>query len=93
MNKNITLKPVALIGQYESSGKFYPAANILNEKENVSFDAEFVAASAICLYEAFLSHVPENIQNEFESSFAASFLLFFKQKELLVEKADLKNKL
>jgi hypothetical protein len=67
MNKDI--KEVALLGQYEDNNILYPAAQILNKDQNVAFDPVFVARSMVSLYEAFLSHVPENRQIEFEQKF------------------------
>jgi hypothetical protein len=79
MNNNIT--PIAILGQYEDNNILYPAAKILNENQNVVFDPSFVAASLVSLYEAFLSHVPDSKQIEFESIFKSSLEYMFKNKE------------
>jgi len=61
--------PIAVIGQYEKEGVLHPAAQILNEHQNVAFDAMFAAASLITLYKAFLSHVPEIKRTDFQEHF------------------------
>jgi hypothetical protein len=76
---NIT--PVALLGQYEKDNVFYPAAQILNKDQNVVFDPAFVAGSIVSLYEAFLSHVPESKQIEFEKQFKFYLINMFQDKE------------
>jgi hypothetical protein len=76
---NVT--PIALIGQYEKDNNLYPAAQILNKDQNVAFDAVFVAGSMVSLYEAFLSHVPENQQIEFEQKFKNALMSMFNDKE------------
>ena len=69
---NVTVTPIALIGQYEKDNKLCPAAQILNKDQNVAFDAVFLAWSMVSLYEVFLLHVPENEQIEFEQKFKDS---------------------
>ena len=58
---NVT--PIAILVQYEKDNNLYPAARILNDDQNIAFDAAFVAGSFVSLFEAFLSHVPENKKN------------------------------
>lgn len=76
---NVT--PIALIGQYENDNDLLPAARILNDDQNIAFDAAFVAGSMVSLYEAFLSHVPENQQIEFEQKFKDALVSMFNDKE------------
>ena len=73
--------PIAILGQYEKDNNLYPAAQILNKDQNVAFDAVFVAGSMVSLYEAFLSHVPENQQIEFEQKFKDALVSMFNDKE------------
>lgn len=79
INKDIS--PIAILGQYEADNYLFPAAKILNEDKNVAFDPKFVAGSMISLYEAFLSHVPENKQIEFEKQFKFYFINMFENKD------------
>lgn len=76
---NVT--PIALIGQYEKDNNLCPAAQILNKDQDVAFDPVFVAASIISLYEAFLSHVPESKQIQFERIFKFYLNEMFNDKE------------
>jgi hypothetical protein len=76
---NIT--PIAILGQYEKDNNLYPAARILNDDQNVAFDPAFVAGSIVSLYEAFLSHVPESKQIEFEKQFKFYLINMFDDKE------------
>lgn len=75
------IQPIALLGQYEDNNQLYPAAKILNENQNVIFDPVFVAGSLVSLYDAFLSHVPESFQIEFERIFKSSLMHMFQNKE------------
>ena len=75
------IQPTALLGQYEDNNKLYPAAMILNKDQNVAFDPAFVAGSLVSLYEAFLSHVPESKQIEFEETFKSYLTNMFQNKE------------
>ena len=75
------IQPTALLGQYEDNNKLYPAAKILNKDQNVAFDPAFVAGSLVSLYEAFLSHVPESKQIEFEETFKSYLTNMFQNKE------------
>lgn len=84
----MNLKPIALLGQYEKDNQLFPAAKILNEEQDVEFDPVFVAASIISLYEAFLSHVPESKQIEFEKQFKFYLINMFKDKEQYMIKFD-----
>lgn len=76
---NVT--PIAILGQYEKDNNLYPAARILNDDQNIAFDAAFVAGSMVSLYEAFLSHVLENQQIEFEQKFKNALMSMFNDKE------------
>ena len=67
---DLKITPIALIGR---SADDYPAAQLLNGERNIPFTPQFVAGCLISLYEAFLNHVPENIQVEFEEEFKKSF--------------------
>lgn len=78
--------PIAIIGQYEDKNTLYPAAKILNKDQHVAFDAPFVASSLITLYEAFLSHVPESGQIEFEEQFKLHINRMFVDKEQYITK-------
>ncbi len=78
-NKDII--PIAILAQYEDDNTLYPAAKILNDDQNVAFDPVFVAGSLVSLYEAFLSHVPESKQIEFERIFKSSLMHMFQNKE------------
>ena len=49
--------------------------------QNVAFDPAFVAGSLVCLYNAFLSHVPESKQIEFEKTFKSYLTHMFQNKE------------
>lgn len=84
----MNLKPIALLGQYEKDNHLFPAAKILNEEQDVEFDPVFVAASIVSLYEAFLSHVPESKQIEFEKQFKFYLINMFKDKEQYMIKFD-----
>lgn len=84
----MNLKPIALLGQYEKENQLFPAAKILNEEQDVEFDPVFVAASIISLYEAFLSHVPESKQIEFERIFKFYLNEMFNDKEQYMIKFD-----
>ena len=84
----MNLKPIALLGQYEKENQLFPAAKILNEEQDVEFDPVFVAASIVSLYEAFLSHVPESKQIEFEKQFKFYLINMFKDKEQYMIKFD-----
>lgn len=84
----MNLKPIALLGQYEKENQLFPAAKILNEEQDVAFDPVFVAASIVSLYEAFLSHVPESKQIEFEKQFKFYLINMFKDKEQYMIKFD-----
>jgi hypothetical protein len=75
------IQSIALLGQYEDNNKLYPAAKILNQNQNVAFDPVFIAGSLVSLYEAFLSHVPESKQIEFERIFKSSLMHMFQNKE------------
>jgi hypothetical protein len=75
------IQSIALLGQYEDNNKLYPAAKILNQNQNVAFDPVFIAGSLVSLYEAFLSHVPESKQIEFEKTFKSSLMHMFQNKE------------
>ena len=83
---NVT--PVALLGQYEKDNSLYPAAQILNKDQDVEFDPVFVAASIVSLYEAFLSHVPESKQIQFEKIFKFYLNEMFNDKEQYMIKFD-----
>jgi hypothetical protein len=61
--------PIAMLGQYVKSNIPHPAAQILNEHQDVAFDPAFVAGCLVTLYEAFLSHVPDSKQIDFEKQF------------------------
>lgn len=80
--------PIALLGQYEKNNGLYPAAKILNEEQDVAFDPAFVAGSIVSLYEAFLSHVPESKQIEFEKQFKFYLINMFNDKEQYMIKFD-----
>lgn len=86
---NVT--PIALLGQYEEDNRLLPAAQILNKEQNVAFDAAFVAGSIVSLYEAFLSHVPESKQIEFEKQFKFYLINMFNDKEQYMIKLDEHN--
>jgi len=73
--------PIAMLGQYMKSNIPHPAAQILNEHQDVAFDPAFVAGSLITLYEAFLSHVPESKQIDFEKQFRFYLINMFNNKE------------
>ena len=75
------IQPIALLGQYEDNNNLYPAAKILNEEQNVAFDPVFIAGCLVSLYEAFLSHVPESKQLDFEKNFKSTFVSMFENKE------------
>jgi hypothetical protein len=77
INKDI--KVVAHLGQYEDNNQLYPAAKILNQ--NVAFDPVFVAGCLVSLYEAFLSHVPESKQLDFEKNFKSTLMSMLENKE------------
>ncbi len=83
-NKDII--PIAILGQYEVDNNLYPAAKILNEDQNVAFDPIFAASSLITLYEAFLSHVPDSKQIDFEEQFKFYLMNIFKDKEQYIIK-------
>lgn len=83
---NVT--PIALLGQYKKDNGLYPAAKILNEEQDVAFDPVFVAGSIVSLYEAFLSHVPESKQIEFEKQFKFYLINMFNDKEQYMIKFD-----
>jgi len=83
-NKDIT--PIAILGQYEDNNNLYPAAKILNEEQNVAFNPVFVASCLITLYEAFLSHVPDSKQIDFEEQFKFHLMNIFKDKEQYIIK-------
>ena len=76
---NVT--PIAILGQYEKDNNLYPTARILNDDQNIAFDAAFVAGSFVSLFEAFLSHVPENQQIEFEQNFKNALTAMLNNKE------------
>ena len=76
---NVT--PIAILVQYEKDNNLYPAARILNDDQNIAFDAAFVAGSFVSLFEAFLSHVPENQQIEFEQNFKHALTAMLNNKE------------
>jgi len=84
INKDII--PIAMLGQYMKSNIPHPAAQILNEHQDVAFDPAFVAGSLITLYEAFLSHVPDNKQIEFEEQFKFYLNRMFVDKEQYITK-------
>ena len=86
---NVT--PIALLGQYEKDSSIYPAAQILNKDQDVAFDPAFVAGSIVSLYEAFLSHVPESEQIEFEKQFKFYLINMFNDKEQYMIKLDEHN--
>lgn len=83
---NIT--PVALLGQYKEDNQLLPAAKILNKDQSVVFDPVFVAGSVVSLYEAFLSHVAEDKQTEFEKQFRACLTRMLDNKEQYTIKFD-----
>jgi hypothetical protein len=78
---NTDIIPVALIAQYEDNNILYPAAQIMNNDKSVFFDPAFVAGSLVSLYEAFLSHVPESKQLDFEKNFKSTLMSMFENKE------------
>lgn len=75
------ITPIAMLGQYEKEGMNHPAAQILNEYQNIAFNPLFVASSLITLYEAFLSHVPESKQIDFEEQFKFCLINMFEVKD------------
>ena len=84
INKDIT--PIAILGQYEVDNNLYPGAKILNDDQNVAFDPVFVASALVTLYEAFLSHVPDSKQIDFEEQFKFYLMNMFKDKEQYIIK-------
>ena len=80
-NMENQIEPVAVIGQYEQNNILYPAAQILNNDKSVFFDPAFVAGSLVSLYEAFLNHVPENKQLDFEKNFKWTLMSMLENKE------------
>jgi hypothetical protein len=80
------ITPIAILGQYEQNNILYPAAQILNEDQNVAFDPIFVASTLVTLYEAFLSHVPDSKQIDFEEQFKFYLMNMFKDKEQYIIK-------
>jgi hypothetical protein len=78
--------PIAILGQYEDDSKLYPAAQILNNNQNVAFDPIFVASTLVTLYEAFLSHVPDSKQIDFEEQFKFYLINMFKDKKQYIIK-------
>ncbi len=84
INKDIT--PIAILGQYEVDNNLYPGAKILNDDQNVAFDPVFVASALVTLYEAFLSHVPDSKQIDFEEQFKLYLMNMFKDKEQYIIK-------
>ena len=84
INKDIT--PIAILGQYEVDNNLYPGAKILNDDQNVTFDPVFVASALVTLYEAFLSHVPDSKQIDFEEQFKFYLMNMFKDKEQYIIK-------
>jgi hypothetical protein len=83
-NKDII--PIAILGQYEDDNNLYPGAKILNDDQNVAFDPVFVASALVTLYEAFLSHVPDSKQIDFEEQFKFYLMNMFKDKEQYIIK-------
>ena len=83
---NVT--PIALPGQYEKDNTLFPAAQILNKDQDVIFDPAFVAVSIVSLYEAFLSHVSESKQIEFEKQFKFYLINMLNDKEQYMIKFD-----
>jgi len=79
INKDII--PIAMLGQYMKSNIPHPAAQVLNEHQDVAFDPAFVAGCLITLYEAFLSHVPDSRQIDFEKQFKFYLINMFNNKE------------
>ena len=77
--------PIALIGKVleenHTDDLGYPAAIILNKGQDVGFYPRYVASAMIALYEAFLAHVPENIQVEFEQQVKHNFDDMFEEKD------------
>jgi hypothetical protein len=73
--------PIAMLGQYVKDDILHPAAQILNEHQDVAFDPAFVAGCLITLYEAFLSHVPDSKQIDFEKQFRFYLINMFNNKE------------
>jgi hypothetical protein len=80
------ITPIAILGQYEVDSNLYPAAQILNNDQNVAFDPIFVASTLVTLYEAFLSHVPDSKQIDFEEQFKFYLMNLFKDKEQYIIK-------
>lgn len=85
------INPIAIIGQYEDNNILYPAAKILTQDQNVSFDAPFVASCLITLYEAFLRHVPESGQIKFEEQTKAILKNMFETKDQYIIKFNDNN--
>jgi len=85
---NTDIIPVALIAQYEDNNILYPAAQILNNDKSVFFDPAFVAGSLVSLYEAFLSHVPESKQLDFEKNFKWTLMSMLENKEIYTIKIN-----
>jgi len=82
----IEVFPIAILGQYKEGDILYPAAQVLDVKQNVAFDPIFVASSLISLYEAFLNSVPDNKQIEFEEQFRFYLNRMFVDKEQYITK-------
>jgi len=80
------ITPIAILGQYEVDNNLYPGAKILNDDQNVAFDPVFVASALVTLYEAFLSHVPDSKQIDFEEQFKFYLMNMFKDKEQYIIK-------
>jgi len=80
------ITPIAILGQYKVDSNLYPAAQILNEEQNVAFDPLFVASTLVTLYEAFLSHVPDSKQIDFEKQFKFYLINMFNNKEQYITK-------
>ena len=70
MPNNNDVVPFALIGLHNNK---FPCAQLLNVGQELPFNPLFIAASCVCLYEAFLKFVPECDQNKFEEDFKILF--------------------
>ena len=78
MDKVLPIAAIALITSED--GKRYPAAQILNHDQDVPFNSVIVLSCCIALYEAFINHVPECQQLEFEKVFKESFMSVFENR-------------
>lgn len=76
------VKEIAVIGCVDGDDfdRFILARLTAHETSDFEFSPKTAVGGCIALYEAFLGHVPESMQNEFEEFFLEDFEKSFRER-------------